>query len=284
MVRRVLLAAGLVALLAIVVRSVPVPTPPPSSSVVGSMGRGPTVVLLHGLGSDANDWMTTARELARDHRVLLVELPGHGVTPMASPFTLEQASLLLERAIASEAREPVVLVGHSVGGLVAASMAMRAPQRVRGLVLVETALAPQSTPAEADTLRALLDRDWEGTMRDIYVSFGRDSLQGEALWAAASQLERHDLRRWIEVALRTDLSAQGADLPMPVLAVLSERSWEPGETWEHAAHALGYDRVPRLRGEAIAGCGHFVMLDEPAKLARSIRRFVARGDSLVATL
>ena len=77
------------AMLLLILRSAP--TPPPTSAAVGSLGRGPTVVLVHGLGSDANRWLGVARDLARDHRVVLVELPGHGLSPMVSPFSLERA-------------------------------------------------------------------------------------------------------------------------------------------------------------------------------------------------
>ena len=74
MLRRVLVALVVLAVVLLLMRSAP--TPPPSSSVVGAMGHGRTVVLVHGLGSDANDWLPVARDLARDHRVVLVELPG----------------------------------------------------------------------------------------------------------------------------------------------------------------------------------------------------------------
>ena len=89
MLRRLALLAGFSAFVLFVLRAAP--TPPPSSAAVGSLGRGPTVVLVHGLGSDANHWLPVARDLARDHRVVLIELPGHGLAPMARPFTLEQA-------------------------------------------------------------------------------------------------------------------------------------------------------------------------------------------------
>ncbi len=274
MIRRLVLVSASVALVLLAVRSVP--TPPPSSAVVGSMGRGPTVVLVHGLGSDASRWLPMVRNLARDHRVVLIELPGHGLTPMTTPFALEQATLALDRAIREQAPQgPVVLVGHSVGGLVAVAEALRAPERVRGLVLVETALVPQLTPAERDTLLAHFDRDWEGTLHAVYSSFGRDSLQGEALWAQASQVERAKMRAWIPVALASDLSQEAAGLAMPVLAVLSLRSWEPTESWLSVAKALGYERVPHIRGVRIADCGHFVMLDQPRALADAVRRFAA---------
>jgi len=280
LLRRYAIAVAALALVFLIVRAAP--TPPPSSAALGAIGRGPVVVLVHGLGSDYDDWLPVARDLARDHRVVFVELPGHGETPMATPFALEQATLALDRAIAEQAREPVVLVGHSVGGLVATAEALHAPGRVRGLVLVETALAPQVSRPEADTLLAHFDRDWEGTLHAVYSSFGRDSLQGEQLWARASQVERQNLRAWIPVALNTDLSSEAAALAMPVLAVLAPRSWEADETWEHAAQALGYARIPKLRGMRIENCGHFVMLDRPRRLAEAIRRFSTNVDSAFA--
>ena len=280
MPRRLAIAAVALAIVFLIVRALP--APPPTSAALGAMGHGPTVVLVHGLGSDYDDWLPVARDLARDHRVVFVELPGHGLAPMTTPFALEQATLALDRALAEQAHDPVVLVGHSVGGLVAAAEALRAPERVRGLVLVETALAPQVTRAEADTLLAQFDRDWEGTLHMVYSSFGRDSLQGERLWARASQVERQSMRAWIPVALTTDLSDEAAGLAMPVLAVLAPRSWEAGETWEHAATALGLARIPRLRGMRIENCGHFVMLDRPRRLAEAIRRFSSNVDGAYA--
>ena len=69
---------------------------------------------------------------------------------------------------------------------------------------------------------------------------------------------------------------------MPVLAVLAPRSWDADETWEHAANALGYAHIPRVRGVRIENCGHFVMLDRPRRLAEAIRRFSSNVDSAYA--
>lgn len=271
--RRLAIAFGALVAIVLVIRSAP--QPPPSSTVVGSMGRGPVVMLVHGLGSTSNHWLPVARDLARDHHVVLVELPGHGLAPITTPFALEQATLALGRAIAEQGTEPITLVGHSVGGMVAVSEALRSPRHIRGLVLVETALRPQLSKTERDTLLDMLDRDWEGTLRSVYASFGRDSAQGEALWEQATQVERAAMRAWIPVALTADLSQEAKDLSVPVLAMLAPHSWERAETWEHAAAALGYQGITHLEGERVEDCGHFLMLDQPQVVARAIRRMAA---------
>lgn len=280
MIRRLLLVLAVAATLIAVVRWSPMP--PPSSAAVGSFGQGPTIVLVHGLGSDASRWLPVARELAPNHRVVLIELPGHGLTPMVTPFALEQATLALDRALQEKTKGPVLLVGHSVGGLVVAAEALREPERVHAVVLVETALRPQFTTAERESLLANLDHDWEDTLHGVYSSFGRDPAQGEQLWRDASKVEREKMRAWIRVALSTDLSGQVSDLRVPVLAVLASRSWGPDETWNQVADSLGYSRIPRLSSLRLDRSGHFVMLDQPEELAAAIRGFGIAAERVLA--
>lgn len=246
------------------------PSPP---LVHRAFGHGPTVVLVHGLGSRASDWLPTARRLAKHHRVVLVDLPGHGESAMPAPFSLGNASRGLARALDGEAGEPFLLVGHSLGGLVAAAAALEHPARLRGLVLVETALRPQVDAADRAALLQALDRDYDGLLHAAYLDFGRDSAQGEALYAEVARLDPATVKPWIRLAWTADLSRQAARLRVPVLAVLAPRSWGAGEPWSAAATALGYARVPHLRAVRLDGCGHFVMLDRPAELARLIERF-----------
>jgi pimeloyl-ACP methyl ester carboxylesterase len=260
-------AAGLVALHA---------SEPARPTAHASFGHGPSIVLVHGLGSTRAHWLPTARLLARDHRVTLVDLPGHGVSDMPEPFSLDQAVVALDQALAELGPEPVVLVGHSVGGLVCAAEAIAHPRRVRGLVLIETALRPQIDPARRDEMLAALDRDYESVVRSAYLGFGRDSAQGEALWQEVAALDRDIVRRWIRLAWTTDLSADAIGIQSPVLAVLSNRSWGTEESWSDVAQALGYERIPALRAVRIANTGHFVMLDEPRALASALSDFARR--------
>jgi len=238
-------------------------------------GQGPVVVLVHGLGSSVDHWLPTARRLGRTHRVVLVELPGHGQSAMPMPFTLDRATDALEGAVAAASSEPVVLVGHSLGGVVAANLARRDPSRVKALVLVETALKPQFSPAERAELRAALRKNYGQVLGEIYASFGRDSLQGVALAAEARTFDRRMMRAWIDLALDTDLSRAAGDITAPSLAVVSDRTWPHDEAWSVTEHALGYEKLHGLEVVRLDDCGHFLMIDQPAQLATAIERFIA---------
>jgi pimeloyl-[acyl-carrier protein] methyl ester esterase len=270
-VRVRILALSTLALVALGARPVSTPVAPAASG----LGHGPPIVIVPGLGSSSAHWMPVARRLAASHRVLFVDLPGQGASAMPEPFSLDRAAQELDRAVTRSTHEPVILVGHSLGGLVAAAEACQRPGRVRGLVLVETALCPRVTPEERRTAFAALDRDYDGVLRAAYSDFGRDSAQGAALYRGVSAEDPAMVKRWIRLALTADLSGRIARLRCPLLVVLAPRSWHKGEPWVEAAAALGYGAAPRERAVRLDGCGHFVMLDRPDDLARLIERFAA---------
>jgi pimeloyl-ACP methyl ester carboxylesterase len=257
---------------------------PPEPSAHYAFGNGSTIVLVHGLGSRNQHWFATARLLARHHRVVFADLPGHGDTGMPDPFSLERAEEALDHAIAEASNEPVILVGHSLGGLVAAAEALDHPSRVRGLVLVESALRPQVEAANRGALLAALDGDYAAVLRAAYESFGRDSAQGAALYAEVSQLDPTHIKPWIRLALTADLSRRAAEFNMPVLAVLAERSWGMSEAWPDVARTLGYEHIVHMQRLRIAGTGHFIMLDQPDELAGAIERFADQAEGVPLAL
>src|SRR5205823_3616951 len=113
-------------------------------------GTGPTLVLVHGLGGSHVNWMAVAPALARDARVLAVDLAGFGRTPLGERSADVHANrILLDRFLEGVAAGPAVLVGNSMGGLVAMMEAALAPERVAGLVLVAPA-QPRSAEARMD--------------------------------------------------------------------------------------------------------------------------------------
>jgi pimeloyl-ACP methyl ester carboxylesterase len=251
-----------------------------------AMGSGPTIVVVHGLGSGPQHWLPMARLLARDYRVVLADLPGHGVTPIPRPFSMERVRASLDVTL-SELSGPIVLVGHSVGGLLATAETIAHPDRVRALVLIETALKPQMEGDEAAGLLDALDTNYDAVIEAAYTSFGHDSLQGQALYEHVRAMDPSSIRPWIELAMTADLSQATAALSVPVLVVLADRSWPKNESWSVTSAALGYENIPNLKRARIDDSGHFVMLDHPEQLARLIAEFArhpASGDMALGSV
>jgi len=100
-------------------------------------GSGPKVALLHGLGGSAANWGAVAGPLARSHRVLVPDLPGHGGSPRpARGADVGWFSDAVAEALREVGCERALVAGHSFGGQVALRLALRHPELVDGLVLV----------------------------------------------------------------------------------------------------------------------------------------------------
>jgi pimeloyl-ACP methyl ester carboxylesterase len=111
-----------------------------------SRGEGRTLVCVHGLGGSHANWHDLGPLLARHHRVLAVDLAGHGRTPRAGRSASVPANrLLLHRFLDEVVGEPAVLVGNSMGAGIAMLQADARPQTVAGLVLIGPTLPRLAT-------------------------------------------------------------------------------------------------------------------------------------------
>ena len=251
-------------------------------------GDGAPLALLHGLGGAASNWIELAPELARGNRVIAVDLPGHGgsaplpALPNLEPFA-DRVGLLLRR----EGAHPAVLVGHSLGCVVALRLAMRSPELVRGLVLISAAgigstsrraryalavsaliqpgrlLAPfRETIASSDRLRAFVWGPWatpDGTAVSPGASVGL--LEGPSLHtdiaSAAAALVEEDPRVHLDRVRAPAMLLWGArDPQVPV------------------ADAFEYARRLRAPVRVVAGAGHLVIAERPTACLDAIRAFL----------
>ncbi|MFF1507171.1 alpha/beta fold hydrolase [Streptomyces sp. NPDC058326] len=111
------------------------------STAVLEGGDGPPVVLLHGQGEFAAVWINVIPDLVRTHRVIVPDLPGHGASEVREGGRLDADTVLtwLDELIDQTCRaRPPVLVGHLLGGAIAARYAVQHGDRLARLVLVDT--------------------------------------------------------------------------------------------------------------------------------------------------
>jgi 3-oxoadipate enol-lactonase len=120
-------------------------------------GHGPPLLLVHGLGGAASNWIELAPLLARRRRLLVPDLPGHaGSAPLPSAPTLNPFADAVAAIAEHEGLLPAPVVGHSLGGIVALRLALRRPGGVTGLVLAAAAGISSATRAREAWITLLL--------------------------------------------------------------------------------------------------------------------------------
>jgi pimeloyl-ACP methyl ester carboxylesterase len=118
-------------------------------------GDGFPLVLVHGFTGSSLDWTDVVEPLARGRRVITLDHRGHGESPNtgdAATYTFDQLVADTSRLVDRLGLERFDLLGHSMGGIVAMRYALRRPDRVRSLILMDTAAGAQA--GAADLMRA----------------------------------------------------------------------------------------------------------------------------------
>ena len=241
----------------------------------GGPAHGPCVLLLHSLGTGAAVWdPILAALVGAGCRVLRPDMRGHGesaVTP--GPYTIGRLAHDALAVLQQLDIHRVVVVGLSIGGLIAQELAHVAPQRVAGLVLMDTALA--IPPAEVWAERAALVRA-EGMSAVV------DGVLARWVTPAAPVHVVERLRRMIlatepegyaaccEAIGVADFHTQSAGLAVPTLVIVGA---EDPSTPVHSAEALR-DTIAGARLEIIADASHIPTAEQPAAVAGALLRFL----------
>ena len=124
-----------------------------------AVGRGPLVLCLHGWASSLHMWQRTCQRLASAYHVISLDLPGFGDSSRpAAGFDFRAASYaaVVSALLAQVAPTPAVVLGHSMGGLIAVQLALSFPDQVIGLILSNPVITGNVGPALNAFLRCLL--------------------------------------------------------------------------------------------------------------------------------
>jgi pimeloyl-ACP methyl ester carboxylesterase len=225
-------------------------------------------VLVHGWLCDHQDMVDLAGQLASDHEVVLLDLHGHGESPGTNGgFTLADLAVDVVGVIEALHLTSVTLVGHSMGSGVVLEAARLAPQLVKGALLIDsrwifTSASPEQLASIPDLLtdayfarRATMDGLRRKVMPDVV-----SDLPTQAVAAAT-----------YEANLTWPGQQRLRESPVPVYAVVAD---------QHASLVEAtVAEVPSLQTEVISGTGHWVHVEQPEKVAASVRRFEAGLES-----
>jgi 3-oxoadipate enol-lactonase len=243
-------------------------------------GDGPAVVLVHGFGLDMRMWDPQARHLAARFRVVRYDCRGFGASGPFDPavgytHADDLVSLLDHLGIGR-----AVLAGLSFGGRVVMQAALAAPERVRGLVLLDAVL--DGVPWDPGSAVALDETVRQARARGVLA--GRAAWLAHPLFAAArerpevaSQLAAmvagYPGQHWIghDPHERTRRPIDALEqLAMPVLVMAGEQD-VPGFREMSAVLAR---RIPSARYHVVADAGHMINLEQPAAVNRMLDRFL----------
>jgi pimeloyl-ACP methyl ester carboxylesterase len=255
--------------------------------VGGREGADP-VVLVHGLGGCAENWVDVAPRLAKTRRVLIPELPGHGLsTPLPAVPSLAAFADRVAAVADREGMLPAAFVGHSLGGVVALRLALRREADVSALVLGATAGISSTTWRAKYGLRILgiigprkLVAPWADSVAGStflrYAVFGR--------WGAADPtiLSREAVDGFLEGTRLTSDSVSAArvlvdddvrpdlgELRCPTLVL-----WGARDNQLAVADALDFARRLGAPLRVIADCGHLLIGERPDLCAEAIETFL----------
>jgi pimeloyl-ACP methyl ester carboxylesterase len=252
-------------------------------------GNGSGLVLVHGLGGTVENWRGLAPALARNHRVLVPDLPGHGhsaALPEAAHLD-DFAGSVLAMAEA-EGIEHAVWVGHSLGGTVALRAEALRPDVVRGVVLAAAAGIGSSTWLGRLTVRlmGLLQpgkaiaphrRTWASSRLGRRIAFGwwgvgdADALEPEMAEAFFTGPAFHtNTGQGGRALLATDVLGGADRIACPVLVL-----WGASDRWVKLDDGVEYARRLGAPLRAIAGCGHLLIGERPEVCRAAIEEFVA---------
>ncbi len=241
-------------------------------------GKGPGVLLIHGFGGNKEAWAGVAGELARDHTVLSVDLPGSGGTP--GPAMVDGRADFgavakdLAALVRKEGLVPCLVVGHSMGGPIAARAVLDDPGAFRGLILVDSFLS--AVPAAyMEPTAVALTKDPGSALGAFFAMMTTGPAQTERLVGEALRVPVATLQAYLRGMTLDPLAARQAQLRLPVLQ-LAAGPLEPDSAKEAATLAqYGFKGLPAFRVIHFPTAKHWVMWDAPEPFLVAVRAFEA---------
>ncbi len=246
-------------------------------------GNGPAVVLLHGFLEDHSMWDDMAKEFSSSHRVIRIDLLGHGATGVLGDIHSMEDQAEMVKALTQKIKiDRYTLIGHSMGGYIALALADLYPEDIAGLCLMNSTSLPDSPEKKINRDRAV------EAVRANHRSFVRIAIPG--LFAPDSRKRFQDrVKEVTEVALaippegitaalegmkiRKDRSKIFKEGRYPKLLIIGKQ--DPALDLETLIPQTKYPDVE----STVFDDGHMSHIENQKELTETLRRFIERISS-----
>lgn len=251
-------------------------------------GDGPPLVLIHGSNSSLHTWDSWVATLRSKHRIVRLDLPGHGLTGPSPAARYDYSAMtdVLDRLIKTLRLEKFSLVGNSMGGAIALEYTFQHADQVDNLILVNSIGYPDEVPPVAlrmwgypvlgSVLTCITPRFvYKQTLRDAY---------GDATLITEPLVDRYYdllLRAGNRVATRDRFVQNAFAVSVPSLASIRAKTlilWGGKDRWfpVHFGERFARD-IPEAQLKVYPTLGHVPMEEAPEETARDVLEFLSSG-------
>lgn len=256
-----------------------------------------TLILIHGLGTNAKGWIKNIPALAEKFRVIALDLPGYGRSDKGYyDYSMSFYAQVITEFMDALRIENATLVGHSMGGQIAMTAALEYPERVRRLVLISPAGFERFTEGEGDWMRNAMKVDFikDTPIRNIDINLKTNfyNYPKEAEFMITDRIQIRSAKDFEKYCYAVSRNVAGMldgpvyerlpDIKQPTLIMFGVNDGLIPNPYLHGGRTsdvaqIGKERIPDSQLLMIPDCGHFVQFEKAEQTNEAIIRFVSEN-------
>ncbi len=269
----------------------------PEISYIDTGNGENTIVLIHGLGSNAGFWRYNIPALSKSNRVIAIDLPGYGKSSKGNySYNMSYFSSVLKKFFVRLNIKSFYLVGHSMGGQISINFALSCPEYVKKLILISPAGIESFSEEQSNLLKMFVTpssvklSDNETIKKNISINF--NTWDNKYNWlieerinvTSASDFDGYTVAASKSVTGMLDEPTSGLlnNLQIPTMIIYGTKDNLIPNKYFHPN--LTADELYKSAAKKIINCsvypvenaGHLVMIEEPGKINQAILNFVEK--------
>ena len=266
----------------------------PSISYIDAGKGDKTILLVHGLASNAGFWRYAIAELSKNYRVIAVDLPGYGKSGKgAYPYSMTFYANQIKRFADELKLDKFILVGHSMGGQIGITFSLKYPERLEKLVLASPAGVEEFEQGEGDWLRSVMTKNGvKKTTEDVIrrnLANNFYSWNDKWEWMVEERVRMikakdfdefcYTVVRSVNAMLDEPTFDKIKNISVPALIVYGKNDGlipnpylNPGFTSD--VFNWGATQIPNCKIHEIEECGHMLQIEHPQEFSNAVLDFI----------